>query len=217
MKCFRFIKLSWLPAVTISGENLIGKQAFLPFSLVFCFPILPHPNLPTTPQNHTHTTLWRYGLPHGCQWGYLQACRSLESVPLHTDKVSPTTAVGPRRKFKPRSWTHLSSIGRCSVCWRKQAFALELLELIAKWQRGLWNESSHWTMVPIVNTLMLSLNTTDLSIVLTVHRLKSMKHFVCAFPRPLGDRGELSHLVWVENLSMEMSFVSQIAEQGIQS
>lgn len=54
-------------------------------------------------------------------------------------------------------------------------------------------------MVPIVNTLMLSLNTTDLSTVLALHRLKSMKHFVCVFPRCPGDRGELSRLVWVEN------------------
>lgn len=55
-------------------------------------------------------------------------------------------------------------------------------------------------MVPIVNTLLLSLNTTDLSPVLAVHGLQSMKrlHVVCAFPRP-WEMGKLSHLLWVEN------------------
>lgn len=54
-------------------------------------------------------------------------------------------------------------------------------------------------MVPAVNTLLLSLNTTDLSPVITVHRLKSVERFGCAFSRAPGDRGELPHLVGVEN------------------
>lgn len=49
MKCFRFIKLSWLPAVTISGENLIGKQALLPLPLVSVSPSSPTPTSPPCP------------------------------------------------------------------------------------------------------------------------------------------------------------------------
>lgn len=61
MKCFRFIKLSWLPAVTISGENLIGKQAFVPFPLVFVSPSSPTPTSPPHPNitpTHSPLELW---------------------------------------------------------------------------------------------------------------------------------------------------------------
>ena len=208
MKCFRFIKLSWLPAVTISGENPIGKQAFLPFPLVFCFPILPHPNLPTTPRNHTHTQ------PFGglvCPTDVCGITHGQAEVPLNAAEVCLTTVTGPRRKFKPRSWTHLGSTGRCSARWRRQAFALELPEMVLKWQRGLWNESSHWTMVPahVIFNYHWSVCSAYCSQAEECEAL-----CVCAFPGPPGDRGELSHLVWVENWSMEMRFHTQINAEG---
>lgn len=104
-------------------------------------------------------------------------CRGLESVPLRSDEVVLLQLLVQAQVLKPpRQLCLLEELG----------FAPELLQLLRKWQRGLWNELSCQTTVLLGKTLTLALNTTDLSPVRHARLSKGTEHFVCVYSQPPG-------------------------------